>query len=111
MYNMKLVEHLKTRTEFKTFISQHSSSLMVVKFYADWCNPCKKIKDDVVTLFENVEHSNKILICVNYDTGSDIRSYFRIKQVPTLMSIQDGNPDKVLVSSDILEISKFFSSL
>lgn len=106
-----IVNSLQTRDDFKRFILEHKNSLIVVKFYADWCKPCKKIKDVVYDLFKNVEHNSKILINVNIESGRDIKSYFRIRQFPTLMSIKDGMPDKIVASSDIDDLNKFFSSL
>ena len=47
-----IVDSPETRNEFKTLIASNGNKTIIVKFYANWCGPCKKITNLVNELFE-----------------------------------------------------------
>ena len=42
--NYKILKFSGTRTEFATLI-ENNPGILIFKFTADWCGPCKKIKE------------------------------------------------------------------
>ena len=105
-----IIESPETRAEYKNLIAQHKGKTIVVKFYADWCGPCRNITDLVNELFGNLS-GNKLMILVNVDKQRDVASSLKIRQLPTILSYKDGERDKVIMTSDEKEIKTFFNNL
>ena len=105
-----IVDSPETRAEYKNLIAQNKSKTIVVKFYADWCGPCKNITDLVNELFGNLS-GNKMMILVNADKHRDVASFLKIRQLPTILSYKDGERDNVIMTSDEKEIKTFFNNL
>lgn len=105
-----IVDSPDTRNEFKTLIASNRNKTIIVKYYANWCGPCKKITNLVNELFEGIS-GEKMMILVNVDDQRDVASYSKIKQLPTILSYKDGISDKVIVSSDETQIKNFFNNL
>ena len=54
------------RNTFKQFINQHKNKLIFVKFYADWCKPCKQLTPVLETMTR--QYAGKFhLLKVNID--------------------------------------------
>jgi len=67
------------------------SKLKVMKFYADWCGPCKTLTpifDEVSSEVENVDFQS-----INVDTDSETAARYGIKAIPTIVFEKD---DKVV---------------
>jgi len=105
-----IVQSPNTRSEFKALIQENKNKTIVVKFYANWCMPCKKINSLVYELFEKINNS-KLMILVNIDEQSDISSFLKITQIPTIMTYKNGERDNAIVSSDEEELTTFFSKI
>lgn len=58
-----------------------------MKFYADWCGPCKLMKPVVDKIAE--EHNLK-LIEVNVDEQRNVAAKYGVRSIPTLVLLQDG---------------------
>lgn len=62
---------------------------VLVDFYADWCNPCKKIAPLISELAE--EYKGKMKICkVNVDESPKSTEKFQIMAVPTMLILVNG---------------------
>ena len=105
-----IVDSPETRNEFKTLIASNRNKKIIVKAYALWCGPCKRITDLVNESFEKLS-GNKMMILLNVDKQRDVSSFLKIKQLPTILSYKDGISDKVIVSSDETQIKNFFNNL
>lgn len=89
--------------------------LIILKFSADWCGPCKKIQPLVdkrkQELNENVQFFN-----IDIDETLDIYGFFKTKKmlkgVPAIMCWVKNNssyiPDQMVNSSDEKEVNAFF---
>ena len=105
---MKLiVNDIETRDDFKNFITTHSDQLIIVKASATWCGPCKRIKNDFLTMFNNLP-DNVILIDLDIDEADDVAQYLKIRKVPTIMNFVNGLPMDIYTTSDISQIKQFF---
>ena len=105
-----IVDSPETRAEYKNLIAQNKGKTIVVKFYADWCGPCRNITDLVNELFENLS-GNKMMIVVNVDDQRDVASFLKIRQLPTILSYKNGERDNLIMTSDEKEIKTFFNNL
>ena len=61
---------------------------VILKFYADWCNPCKRMSP----LFEHAAQTfpNYTFIKINRDFFGDLTQEFNVKSIPTLIFLRDG---------------------
>ena len=105
-----IVDSPETRNDFKTLIASNRNKTIIVKAYADWCGPCKRITDLVNELFEKLP-DNKMMILLNVDKQRDVSSFLKIKQLPTILSYDDGIPNKVIMTRDENAIKQFFNNL
>ena len=74
---------LETRTDLVKYLKETKYEYVVLKFYADWCAPCKvigpKVKDMVIKKAEQLKsHENKfIYIEVNVDECFDLYAFLK----------------------------------
>ena len=99
-----MVTVLKTREELKNHVKNHE--VVIVKFKAEWCGPCKKVAPHIKTLMETYNKINYVEVDV--DDGSNIASYLKIRSIPTIISYVNGDIHEILSSSNTSDITTFF---
>lgn len=99
-----MVTVLKTRQELKNHVKNHE--VVIVKFKAEWCGPCKKVAPHIKTLMETYNKINYVEVDV--DDGSNIASYLKIRSIPTIISYVNGDIHEILSSSNTSDITTFF---
>ncbi len=73
---------------FKNIIK--SQGLVLVDFYAEWCQPCQKLQ----TVLKEVKTSSKDnirVVKVNVDKNPFIATEFNVKSIPTLILFKSGS--------------------
>jgi len=98
------------RKKFKEFIDKNRDKKIILKFYAEWCNPCKNINNIVFDMFNKIK-GEKILVNIDIDKLKNIKSYYKIVSIPTLITFKDGERDNIIMSGDKLEITEFLKNL
>ncbi len=69
---------------------------MMLDFWATWCGPCKKIGPDIEALAEQYE-GQVIVGKVNVEEADDLAMKFKIRNVPTVLYIKNGEVvDKIV---------------
>ena len=103
----------------------NSNKCIIIKFTADWCGPCKRIKDFCYKKFENYKTS---VLCfdINIDLDENLELFLAYKQkkmvksIPTIIayikkSDRDSNhwwvPDLLVNSAKQTEIENFFNQI
>lgn len=99
-----MVTVLNTRQELKEHVKKHE--VVIVKFKAEWCGPCKRVAPHIDKLMEKYNKINYVVVDV--DDGSNIASYLKIRSIPTIISYVNGDIHEFLSSSDEGEITAFF---
>lgn len=99
-----MVTVLKTRQELKNHVKNHE--VVIVKFKAEWCGPCKKVAPHIKTLMDTFNKINYVEVDV--DDGSNIASYLKIRSIPTIISYVNGDIHEILSSSNTTDITNFF---
>ena len=100
------------RIEFKQFLSENERRLVIVKAYADWCAPCKRVSplvdNEIMGLISEHGVDNVRFLQINMDDDGDVASYLKIQKLPTMISYIDGEPLHVIVTANESDIREFF---
>ena len=84
-----------TKKTFQQVISE-SKNPVIVDFYADWCQPCKRLSP----LLEEIADENKEQISVykvNTDQDPDLAIEYNVTGIPNIVSFRDGKLYKRVV--------------
>jgi thiol-disulfide isomerase/thioredoxin len=65
-------------------VANNIDKLLVFMFTADWCGPCKKMKQHITTNKTSL-YDNMRLLCVNVDDNDDLCNQFNIETMPTFI--------------------------
>jgi thioredoxin 1 len=74
-----------TEQEFAT-ITEHGN--VVVDFYADWCNPCRRLAPLLDKLA--AENPHILFVKINFDGARSLSDKFKVRGIPTLILFKDG---------------------
>jgi thioredoxin 1 len=96
---------------------QANKGLLIIKFGAEWCGPCKKI-DPLVYDWMNKLSTNANIQCaiIDIDDNFEIYAFLKSKKmvngVPVILCYKKGNiswiPDKAVVGADERQVNIFF---
>lgn len=90
--------------------------IIILKFGADWCGPCRSIKDLLEVKFAQTE--NNIVCCdLNVDENTDLYGFFKknrqVNGIPAILAFFKGNltpfANLSVSGSNFSEINDFFN--
>jgi thiol-disulfide isomerase/thioredoxin len=112
----QIITQFQNRSEYLTLLKNKNNKLFFIKFGAEWCEPCSKIKETVNAFFST---TNNNIICadVDVDTSFDLYAYLKSKKmvigIPVILCYYPDNdtyvPDDSVSGADINEINSFFT--
>jgi len=75
----------------------NEDKVVLVDFYADWCNPCKMLSPilEKVTTDPEVKSGSGLpldLVTVDTDTQVELAQKYNIRSLPTVMAFREGQP-------------------
>lgn len=106
---------IATRTDLAALLSINNT-VVILKFGAKWCGPCKFIAKDVNEYMRRMP-ADMTCILVDIDESLDLYSYLKTKKVvngvPVMLAYYAGNlngcaPDEVVIGTNMKEINLFF---
>ena len=65
-----------------------SDKKVLLDFYADWCNPCRKVRPIVEEIAK--EHPEYKVCKINIDEQQDLASSFQVMSIPSLFVMENG---------------------
>jgi thioredoxin-like negative regulator of GroEL len=99
------------RNDFKRLMEELKSHIVIIKCYAEWCGPCKKIKDEIEIQFDKIRSTDKILMYIDVDEKQDVAAFLKIRSLPTIISYRDGMKHNIMEGSAQDKITHFFRNL
>jgi thiol-disulfide isomerase/thioredoxin len=110
-----IITEIHNRQAFMELLT-NNPGIIVLKLGAEWCGPCKKIKEAVHGFFAL---SPPEVVCgdIDVDISFDFYSFLKSKKmvngIPAMLCYKKGNtswiPDDSVVGSDSTELHKFFT--
>ena len=96
-------------------ILSNNNGIVILKFSADWCGPCKKI-GPIVDEWKNILPESVVFYDIDIDESLNLYSYFKTRKmlagIPSLMCWRSGNstfvPDYTVNNSDPVQVTAFF---
>jgi len=92
-----------------------NEGIIIIKFGAEWCGPCKKIEQQVYAGFNQMPINVQPII-VDVDESFELYAFLKskkmVKSIPTILCYEKGNisyvPNDVVVGANVDEINAFF---
>lgn len=110
----EILTFFENRQSFLNLLARNPG-LVLIKFGATWCGPCKKIEQNVQDFF-NSSPSNVICCIVDVDESFDLYSLLKSKKmvngIPVILCYKKGNisyiPDDSVTGADVNNLNQFF---
>jgi thiol:disulfide interchange protein len=113
----EIIYDIKSMQEFAQLLQDNPGQL-ILKFEADWCVPCGKIKEYVATKFEQISTTLEHVQCVvvDVDESFEVYAYLKTKKmlngIPALLMYRKGNTqytyDESVSGTKTAELDAFF---
>jgi thioredoxin 1 len=110
----EIISSFSNRDEFLQLLTVNPG-LIIIKYGASWCGPCKKIAPLIDAFFMT---SPDTVICadIDVDESMDLYSFMKNKRmingIPAIMCYKKGNttyiPDDMITGADPTELHSFF---
>ena len=101
--------------EFHTLLRHQNTNLLIVRFTASWCGPCKRI-EPYVEAWTTTLPADVLFYELDVDAYPELYSFMKSKRrvngIPALLCYSRGNhsyiPDEAILGADIPELQRFF---
>lgn len=113
----EVIEEIEDKADFFDILKRNTG-VVVIKFGAEWCAPCKKVHDLLYEWFEKMPSS---VACYDLDVDDNFEIYAYLKtkkqvsSIPVVLAWKKGNtmigPDYSVVGTDKTKIDTFFSQV
>jgi len=117
---MQILTEINSVAEFKQYL-ENNTGIIIIKFGAEWCGPCKKIEGLVKTWFDHIikNTTNIQPFLIDVDECLDLYAFLKSKKmvngIPVILAYKSGNtnyiPDSVVIGSIPADINTFFKAL
>jgi thiol-disulfide isomerase/thioredoxin len=112
--SLPILTEIPTKLVFQTVLDTNPG-IVIIKFGAEWCGPCKKIEAHVKILMNSMPNNVQSYI-IDIDESLEVYSFLKNKRmvngIPAILAYYRENtayiPDDVITGADIVKINEFF---
>ena len=112
--SLPILTELSNKQSFQNALDTNPG-IIIIKFGAEWCGPCKKIEGHVKILMNKMPNNVQSYI-IDIDNSLEIYSFLKNKKmvngIPVILAYYSGNtsyiPDDVVIGADAVKINEFF---
>jgi len=112
--SLPILTALPTKQSFQNSLDANPG-IIIIKFGAEWCGPCKKIEGHVKNLMNKMPNNIQCYI-IDIDNSLEIYSFLKNKKmvngIPVILAYYSENtsyiPDDVVIGADVVKINEFF---
>lgn len=111
-----IISEIPTVDDFFNLL-KHNPGLIIIKFGANWCGPCKTINPYINNFFAT---SPQDVVCaeIDIDQSPNVYSYLKSKKmvygIPVILCYKKGNqsfiPDNSVTGADLKQLDIFFKT-
>lgn len=84
------MKKIENKEQLNSFLDENKGKVIVVKFGADWCTPCR-MEESIISDLKNENYSDAVFAEVNVDeVDESFIEEFNIKSIPVLLFYKDG---------------------
>ena len=114
MPGLPILDKIDNVNQFREYL-QTNPGLIIIKFGADWCGPCKRIETQVHDWFDHMPATVQCFM-VDVDESFEIYAFLKTKKmvngVPAILCYEKGNvsyiPCDSIIGADKAGIDAFF---
>lgn len=108
---------IKNRQELQELL-QKNKGLLILKFGATWCGPCKAIENIFYQKLHLLPSDTTTCVLVDIDESFDVFAFLKSKKIitgiPAILAYEAGNthyaPNDIVIGADFKQIDHFFSN-
>jgi hypothetical protein len=113
---LPILTNIYDRNQFVELLKANPG-LVIIKFGAEWCGPCKLIENDVMVGFRSMPDTVQCVI-VDIDKSFDLYAFLKTKRmvngVPVVLCYKKGNttyiPDDAISGANVEKLRSFFDT-
>jgi len=103
------MQHPQNEAEFQKLVNSAGDKLVVAKFGADWCPPCRALAPELEKLAS--QRKDVLFVSVNVDQFKELSGKLGIKGIPDTMFFKNGKMVSKVVGMDMAQINKNIEEL
>ena len=90
---LETIHDITSMEEFKSIL-ENNPGMVMIKFSASWCSPCKKVEPHVIEWFNKMPNNIQTVV-VDIDECIDVYGFLKTKKmlvgIPTILMYKKGN--------------------
>jgi len=114
MSSLPIIYNIKNKLVFAKLL-QNNPGVLIIKFGAEWCGPCKKIEHLVNSCMVQMPSTIQCVM-VDVDESIEIYGFLKTKKmingIPAILAYYAGNlnyiPDDAVIGADEAQVKMFF---
>lgn len=114
MSSLPILTELPSKIAFQQAL-ETNPGVMIIKFGAEWCGPCKKIESHVKILMSSMPENVQSYI-IDIDESLEVYSFLKNKKmvngIPAILAYYSENtshiPDDIVIGADVVKVNEFF---
>jgi putative thioredoxin len=83
------VTYVANEEALKEFVRSAGSRLVLLEFYADWCDPCKELLPVLDTIATGESH-RVVVGAMDYERNKTIAARYKVRGIPYVLFVSQG---------------------